>query len=62
MNHYKYKGPVLCFGNTVASQWEGETYAQTESKARSNLAYQYRQETRLTVNSRITVPGKLTII
>ena len=41
MNRYSYKGPVMEFEQCVSNNWEGTTYATSEKKARSNLAYQY---------------------
>ena len=62
MNHYKYEGPVLVFGRECCCYWKSETWAPTESKARSNLAYQFKKNCKLNAKSAITVPGKLTII
>lgn len=44
MNQYAYDGPVMEFDTCVASRWKGSTYAESESKARSNLAYQYKKK------------------
>lgn len=43
MNRYSYKGPVMEFEQCVSNNWEGTTYASSEKKARSNLAYQYKR-------------------
>lgn len=59
---YFYDGPVKCFEQTVTSHWRGSTYAKTERKARSNLAHQYKRETRRSVTSKITLPGELVVI
>ena len=43
MGKYFYEGPVLLFDKLVAEHWKGETIAPSESKARTNLAYQYKK-------------------
>lgn len=59
MGRYFYDGPVKEFDNIVADHWEGETIAPTESKAKSNLAYQFKKQTKRTPATRITLPGKI---
>lgn len=44
---YWYKGPVVVFDKLSSNMWSGMTVAPSEKKARSNLAYQYRQEAKL---------------
>lgn len=41
---YWYKGPVVVFDKLSSNTWSGMTVAVSEKKARSNLAYQYRQQ------------------
>ena len=60
-NTYEYKGPVMEFGRCVADRWTGITKAETESKAKSNLQYQFKCVTGRGKNCRIELPGKLTI-
>ena len=62
MNYYVYEGPVLIFGKPVTEKWEGETYAPSEKKARSNLMYQYKKQTNRIVGTKITLPGKIMAI
>ena len=62
MNCYVYEGPVLIFGKLVTDRWEGQTYAQSEKKARSNLAYQYKKRTNRVAGAKITLPGKITAV
>ena len=57
---YSYDGPVREFEKIVANQWQGQTFAVTEAKARSNLAYQFKRETGRVPRTKITLPGKLT--
>ena len=62
MQLYFYDGPVMEFDRIIANHWTASTRAETEKKARSNLAYQYKKQHGRVPNSKITVPGKLTII
>ena len=62
MRLYFYDGPVLEFNRIVANHWTGTTRAETEKKARSNLAYQFKKQYGREVRSKITVPGKLIIV
>lgn len=39
MKEYRYDGPVMRFDNCVQSRWKASTYALSEAKAKSNLAY-----------------------
>lgn len=62
MNLYFYEGPVLEFEKVVANNWTSKTLAESEKKARCNLAYQFKMQSGKTPRSKITIPGKLTII
>ena len=62
MNLYTYNGPVLEFDRIIADHWVSSTRAESEKKARSNLAYQSKKQTGRTPQSKITIPGKLNII
>ena len=46
MKLYTYNGPVFEFETLIADRWHGETYAVSEAKARTNLAYQFKKQTR----------------
>lgn len=59
MNLYTYCGPVLEFDRIIANRWQGQTYAATEAKARSNLAYQFKRDNGRVPRSKITLPGKI---
>ena len=61
-NTYVYDGPVLIFGKCVANRWKSKTIASSESKARSNLAYQFKKNNNRVPASKITLPGKLLVI
>lgn len=58
-NKYIYEGPVMEFDMCVTDHWKGETYAVSENKARSNLAYQYKKRTHRTSDAKLTLPGKI---
>jgi len=61
MNRYAYNGPVLIFGRWVAN-WKGETVADSGKKAKSNLTYQYKKKNNLLPNTKVTLPGELTLV
>ena len=62
MNVYTYNGPVLEFDRVVADHWIASTRAESEKKARCNLTYQFKMQSGRTPQTKITIPGKLTII
>lgn len=62
MKLYHYNGPVLEFDKIVANHWSASTRAESEKKARSNLAYQFKMENGKVPRSMITIPGKLNIV
>lgn len=59
---FTYDGPVKEFDRIVNEHWRGSTVAPTEKKARSNLTYQYKRETKRSPMSKITLTGKLIMI
>ena len=59
MTLYSYDGPVLEFDRIVANHWRGQTYAASEAKARSNLAFQFKRDTGRIPRSKIILPGKI---
>jgi hypothetical protein len=62
MPKYIYEGPVMIFGICVMNKWKGETTAVSESKARSNLAYQFKKQNRRAATSNITLPGEIKMV
>jgi hypothetical protein len=56
---YSYDGPVFEFDRIVANRWQAQTYAVSEAKARTNLAFQFKRSTGRAPRSKITLPGKL---
>ena len=59
MNQYTYDGPVMEFDICIANRWQGSTFAVSEKKARSNLAYQFKKNNNRIPGSRISLPGKV---
>ena len=62
MKLYEYNGPVEVFDKCVEHNWKASTYAVSEEKARSNLAYQYKQKTNRVPKTKVRLPGKITMI
>lgn len=62
MNQYRYEGPVKKFDSYISDRWTGSTFAVSEKKARSNLAYQFKKSMGYSQASRVTLPGKITIV
>lgn len=62
MHKYEYDGPVMIFGVCVMNRWKGETMAVSESKARSNLAYQFKKQNKRVASSNVTLPGKIKMV
>ena len=40
---YSYDGAVRSFDDILSVKWRGQTFAESEKKARSNLGYQFRK-------------------
>ena len=59
MTLYLYDGPVMEFDKIVANHWQAQTYAVSEAKARTNLAFQFKIETGRVPRTKITLPGKI---
>lgn len=59
MSLYSYNGPVLEFDKIIANYWMGQTYAVSESKARANLAYQFKKSSGRNPRTKIVLPGKI---
>lgn len=56
---YIYDGPVLIFDKIATNHWRGETTAPSEKKARSNLAYHFKEQNGLVAKTRVSLPGSL---
>lgn len=59
MNKYSYEGPVMEFDRVIADSWSSSTFAPSEKKARSNLAYQFKKQYNKTPGTKISLPGKV---
>lgn len=59
MKLYSYDGPVMEFDICIVRNWKGSTYASSEKKARSNLAYQFKKKNNKLPNANITLPGRI---
>ena len=62
MDKYAYSGPIVVFDKCVSNNWKGETWADSQAKAMSNLAYQAKKACNILPGSRVTLPGELKII
>ena len=62
MGKYRYEGPITVFGTCVSNHWKGETTADSEAKAKSNLAYQFKTKAKLVPSAKVELPGKVTLI
>ena len=61
MNKYVYNGPVMEFDDCVKYRWKSQTFAVSEKKARSNLAFQWKKENGLPANADVYLPGDVTM-
>ena len=62
MHKYVYDGPVMIFDTCVADHWKAETMADSEKKARSNLAYQFKKKNNRVTGTKVTLPGKIKVV
>ena len=58
MKRYLYDGPVLMFGRCVFDHFKAETWAISEKKALSNMAYQYKRKANLGTDAKIKLDPK----
>lgn len=56
---YSYCGAVTSFGNILSNRWTGHTCAESEGKARSNLAFQFKKQMGLVLAVPISLPGRI---
>lgn len=62
INTYSYNGPILEFDRVIADHWNASTRAESEKKARCNLAYQFKMQSGRSPQSKISIPGKINIV
>lgn len=58
---YSYNGAVRSFDDILSVKWRGQTFAESEKKARSNLGYQFRKHMGLSQSVPIRLTGKMTV-
>lgn len=59
MHKYVYNGPVEEYDDCIRRRWKSQTFAVSEKKARSNLAYQWKKANNLDPRTRVTLPGQV---
>ena len=59
---YRYQGPVMSYDKCVQENWEGETIAVSERKARNNLAYQWKKRNGYAPSFKVRLPEALIIV
>ena len=62
MSKYIYDGPVMSFGKLITSNWHGETAAESEARARSNLTYQLKKQMHVNPATKFELPGKMKVV
>lgn len=61
MAKYVYDGPVTSWGKCIANRWHGETVAESEKKAISNLGYQFKTNNNMLPSANVGFPGDLRV-
>lgn len=56
-----YDGAVRSFDDILSVKWRGQTFAESEKKARNNLGYQFRKHMGLSQSVPIRLTGKMTV-
>lgn len=57
---YSYAGIVLDgFGKILDNYWEGETWASSKSKAKSNLMHQYKKDRGMPLHTKVDLPATI---
>lgn len=59
---YTYDGPVMKFDTCIKRRWSASTYAQSPSKAKSNLAFRFKKENGFTKDTKIILPGEVKLV
>lgn len=58
-NVYVYNGAVKVFDKTVTDNWTGRTDAASPEKAKANLTYRFKKETKRAQNCKFTLTGTI---
>lgn len=56
---YVYSGRVMQFDDVIETNWEGETLAETPARAKSNLAFRYKLQRDMKIDTRISLPDQV---
>lgn len=59
MYRYVFDGQVSESGHLITNHWHGETWANSEEKARTNLAYQFKRSSNRPAVAKITLHGNV---
>ena len=59
---YRYRGPVMGVDKCIQEDWEGETMAVSERKAKSNLMFRWKKQHGYPPTFLISLPQSLSII
>lgn len=59
---YRYEGAVTQFGNVIQDLWKAGTQAESESRAKANLMFQYKRKYKMDKAAKIELPGKIYIL
>ena len=59
---YRYRGPVMSVDRCIQEDWEGETMAVSEGRAKSNLMFRWKKQHGYLPDYPISLPQSLTII
>lgn len=57
MYRYVYDGPVSESNHLITNNWHGETWANSEAKAKTNLSYQFKKASNKPSMAKITLNG-----
>lgn len=61
-HYYEYIGPVCEFDKCIVQNRKGNTRAVSEAQARNNLTFQYKMKHQKSASTKISLPGKITLI
>ena len=59
---YFYEGPVTQFNKVINKKWSRYTKAVSPKRAIANLQFQYKMKHGLVADSKIELPGTLTLV
>ena len=59
MYRYVYDGPVSESNHLIVNNWHGETWANSEAKAKTNLSYQFKKASNKPLMAKISLHGKI---